>query len=196
MGNRRAREFAKKQADEASKLADEAEWNRVQYEPRPYQPEFHVRGLGLRRLQLVEQPSFEEAAVFELRQVDDDWRLYRSRFVELSDMVLGYQRLELDSRTLRAMFARVTSLTLPLMPFLINSGGADGTLFELAVFGDLHSEWRFRWWSDSPPQWKPLVDAADEMLEAFSGTGTWSTAIARRRRTAKACCYIWDEFDV
>jgi len=167
MGNRKAREFAKQQAEEASRRADEALWERILTQPREYHSDFHLRGLGWRRTQLVEIPCFDVGAVFDLRQSDDDWRLYQSKFVPETDQVIGYEQLAFDSGKLKGMFARVTSLTLPLIPFLNGYGGADGEVYELAVFGDLYSEWRFRWWTDSPPQWKPLVDLATEMLEAF-----------------------------
>lgn len=48
------------------------------------------------------------------------------------------------------------------------AGGADGTLYEMAVDGDLSSGWRFRWWSDGPEQWRPLVELAEEMHAAFA----------------------------
>jgi hypothetical protein len=67
-----------------------------------------------------------------------------------------------------AYFDRVTALTLPLRPDLSGCGGADGTLYELSVVGDLSSGWRFQWWSDWPEQWRPLVELAEEMHAAFS----------------------------
>lgn len=60
------------------------------------------------------------------------------------------------------------------MPDLSGMGGADGSNYELAVFGDLYSEFRFQWWSEPPAEWKPLVTIATEMIKAFLIAGGWS----------------------
>src|SRR5262245_21682557 len=39
----------------------------------------HARDLGVRRLQLVVCPPYSESRAWEVRQLPDDWRLYRSR---------------------------------------------------------------------------------------------------------------------
>ena len=72
------------------------------------------------------------------------------------------------SAALAEYFERLAALTLPLRPDMSGCGGADGTLYEVAVFGDLYSGWRFQWWSDWPEQWRPLVELAEEMHAAFS----------------------------
>jgi hypothetical protein len=59
------------------------------------------------------------------------------------------------------------SLTLPIEPLFNDMGGLDGASFHLALFGDLHSEVRFQWWSDPPPQWGPLIEISNEMIEGF-----------------------------
>ena len=68
----------------------------------------------------------------------------------------------------------MTSLALPLLPDLSGGGGADGSLYQLAVFGDLYSEFRFQWWSEPPIQWQPLVNVANEMIQAFLMAEGWS----------------------
>ena len=45
-------------------------------------------------------------------------------------------------------------------------------MYELALFGDLYSEWRFRWWSEWPAQWRPLVELAAEMHAAFAAAAS------------------------
>jgi hypothetical protein len=155
--------------------ADEADWERVRSEPRPAQSDPHARGIGVRRLQLIIFPSFEPASVWDVRQVWDvqrghEWQLIRPRVVatEPTLLVVGHDVVPLPSATVAAYFDRVTGLTLPLRPDLSGNGGADGTLYELSVVGDLSSAWRFQWWSDWPEQWRPLVELAEEMHAAFS----------------------------
>jgi hypothetical protein len=41
-------------------------------------------------------------------------------------------------------------------------------MYQLAVFGDLWSSWRFQWWSEAPAAWRPLVAIAEEMIAAFA----------------------------
>jgi hypothetical protein len=126
----------------------------------------------MRRLQLLFLPSFDEPLAFEIRQAGDEWRLFRSRVAETRPtQLVGYDHISFESDKLAAFFARVCALSLPLAPYLNQAAGIDGDMYHLAVFGDMYTEWRFQWWSESPPQWRPLVDLAHEMLSAFSSTG-------------------------
>ncbi len=162
VGNRRARELTLRQAEEA-------DWERVRTQPRPAHGDVHARGIGIRRLQLIVAPSFEEVSVWELRQ-GQEWQLIRPRvFARVPTLMLvGHDVVPFSSSALAAYFERVTALTLPLRPDLSGYGGADGTMHELAVYGDLSSAWRFQWWSSSPEQWRPMVELAAEMHAAFT----------------------------
>jgi len=150
--------------------AEEAEWELVRTQPRSAYDDAHARGIGHRRIQLIVAPSFDDEATFvwEVRE-GQEWQLICPRVIETQPwlQVVGHQVVPFPSDVLAAYFESVTSLTLPLRPDLRKRGGHDGTLFEFAIFGDLFSEWRFRWWSDSPPHWGPLVELADEMHAAF-----------------------------
>ena len=167
MGNRKAREFMRRKADESA-------WERGRTEPRPAHDDIRGgRGIGSRRLQLIIAPSFEDVSVWEVRERGDEWQLVRPLVAAREPvlMVVGHELVPFASSALAAYFERVTAIHLPLRPDLSSLGGADGTMYELAVFGDLHSEWRFRWWSRAPEQWQPLVGLAAEMQTAF--TAAW-----------------------
>lgn len=95
--------------------------------------------------------------------VDPDWSALT---------VQGYEPVEFHGDKLEMYFNRLTFLTLPVAPDLSRMGGADGTLTQLALLGDLRSQVRYQWWSEHPPGWTPLVEIADEMLAAFGpGSG-------------------------
>lgn len=162
MGNRRARDLKLRQAEEA-------EWELIRTQPRSAYDDAHARGIGLRRMQLIVAPSFEQMSVWEVRQ-GRDWQLICPRVVEAEPalLVIGHEVVPFASDALAAYFERVTSLTLPVRPDLSGHGGADGTVCEMAVFGDLYSGWRFRWWSDCPTQWRPLAELATEMHSEFA----------------------------
>jgi hypothetical protein len=166
MGNRKAREYQLKQEQEADR-------QRINNEPRLAVSRVSAYGAGPLRMQLIVRPSFEEAKVWEVCADLKEWSLYRSRVVQTAPavMLLGYERLPFESARLSSYFERVIALSLPLGLHLNGLGGLDGTNFQFAIFGDLSSSWRFEWWSDSPAQWKPLIDIFDEMITAFSSIG-------------------------
>jgi hypothetical protein len=137
---------------------------------RPATSDVFARGIGIRRLQLIVCPSFSDSAAWEVRQLQDEWTLFRSRVVDPWPAVqlVGYEPIAIDPAVLFSFFARVIGLTLPISPDLSGMGGCDGTVRQLAVFGDLSSEWHFQWWSQPPEQRKPLTDVAAEMEKTFS----------------------------
>ena len=166
MGSKKAREFQLQRERDESKQARE----RAKTEARTPQANLSGPGIGIRRLQLVVLPSFQKGRAWEIREQAEAWTLYRSEAIQkgLSATLVGYEPVAVDGDTLKAVFQRVTTLSLPLKPDLSQHAGADGTLTQIAVFGDLYTEWRVQWWSRSPSQWKPLADLAEEMIALFS----------------------------
>jgi hypothetical protein len=117
--------------------------------------------------------AFGEPRAWEVRQSQDEWRLYECDVAESWPVVqlLGYRMVTISSPLLAAYFQRVVALSLPVAPDLSRGAGLDGTTTQLAVSGDLYSEWRFQW-SQSPAQWQPLGDLAPEMSESFSAAAS------------------------
>jgi hypothetical protein len=164
MGNRRSREHQKPEQDRAL-------WDQARTAPRDFGEDVLVPGIGIRRLQVIFAPSFEQGFAWDIRVLGVTWRLFRS---EVSDedysepaKLSGYEELDACGDMLREYFDKLRALTLPVGPLLNDMGGLDGTDYHLALFGDLQSEVRFRWWTDSPPQWAPLVVIANDMIETF-----------------------------
>ena len=150
-------------------------WEQVQTRPRDLLEDVTFPGIGIRKVQLVFAPSFEPGFAWDIRVSGDDaWRLFRSRVTELTEetvfeptRLLGYERLDISGDTLRAYFDQLQSLTLPIGRLFNGMSGLDGTSFHLALFGDQHSQVRFQWWTKPPPQWTPLIEVANEMIEGF-----------------------------
>jgi hypothetical protein len=150
-------------------------WEQARTTPRDLLERVSIPGIGIRRVQVVITPAFGQPGFsWDVRVLGSDWRVFRSKFwvvtaesVHERDRLLGYEELDAEGDTLRTYFDRLRSLTLPIGPVFNGMGGLDGTSFHLALFGDLHSEVRFKWWSDPPPQWEPLIEIANEMIEAF-----------------------------
>jgi hypothetical protein len=168
MGNRKSREFRLRQEREAS-------WDRLRAEPWRPQDRRRAFGSGPPRIQLVRLPSFSPPAFWEVCQRGPEWLLYTATVVDPDWSALtvrGYEPVEFDGGTLKSYFERLASLSVPVVPHLNNMAGLDGTVFQLALFGDLWSQVRYQWWSDHPPGWTPLVELADEMFTAFGGPAT------------------------
>jgi hypothetical protein len=165
MGNRKARELMLQQEQDSI-------WHRIRTEPRSATQDVHARGIGGLRMQLIVSPSFEEARAWDVRQGPEGWCLFRPRVLQGRPELqfVGYDRQEFPPERLSSYFERIIALSIPIAPDLSGYGGVDGTMHQLAVFGDMWSSWRFQWWSDSPSQWRPLVDIASEMFAAFSAT--------------------------
>ena len=168
MGNRRAREFM-------IQAERRAVWERLQTRPRDLTEDLSFPKIGIRRVQLVFAPSIRPGFAWDIRvQGDTEWWLFRSRFAEPTKESVGeshrlfaYDQLDVPGEALRAYLEQLTALTLPIGLLLNGLCGADGTSVHLALFGDMHSEIRFRWWTESPPQWAPVIGIANEMIERF-----------------------------
>lgn len=161
----RSRELRKEQERQAS-------WDRLQTAPWDPLESHRAVGSGRRRLQLIHLPSFSPPSFWEVCELQSKWLLYSSKIVGTwwpTLRVQGYEPIQFDGDRLRSYFERLTALHLPIAPDLSNMAGLDGVTTQLAMFGDLHSQVRFEWWSEYPPAWKPLVDIANEMLEALGG---------------------------
>lgn len=171
VGNRQAREFRLEQ-DRLARLAEEEQ--RLT-QPRPSGSLLHLMSIGSLRLQLIVLPSFEEPRAWEIRQKQQHWGLFRSRVIESGSQLIGCDPVSFDTLRLQEFFRRITTLSLPLGPDIDGFGGADGSLYQLAVFGDIYAEFRFQWWSVPPPSWQSLVNIANEMIEAFLMAEGWSS---------------------
>lgn len=164
MGNRRSREYRKQEEHRVA-------WDQARTAPRDFVEDVFVPGIGARRLQVVFAPSFEQGFAWEVRILGSTWSLFRSAVSNDGPSGLakltGYEELDCSEDLLKGYIEKLWALTLPIGPLRNNMGGADGTSYHLALFGDLLSEVRFQWWSESPPQWEPLVVTANDMIETF-----------------------------
>jgi len=136
---------------------------------RPVEEDVRIPGVGLRRVQLVYAPSFEAGFSWDIRVLDGEFLLYRSDVVTQQWRMLlrGYCRLDFESGRLEDYWGRLRALCLGVSPIYNGMAGADGTDYQLALFGDLSTAIRFTWWSDYSGEWTDLVRIADEMLDDF-----------------------------
>ncbi|HQR09231.1 MAG TPA: hypothetical protein PLN21_20585 [Gemmatales bacterium] len=151
---------------------EDADWNRIRTEPRPANQDVFAHGIGQLRMQLIVCPSFEEPVAWEIRQGSDGWKLYRPKVLHPwpNVQLVGYDATPFPSERLASFFHSVTSITMPITPDLTGNIGLDGTIFQIAIHGDMFSSWSFQWWSEPPNQWSSLSNIVSEMLMAFAST--------------------------
>src|SRR5438128_6386074 len=77
MGNRKAREFMRQQAE---KVQIEV----MPTQPRPAACDVHARGIWRRRLQLIIWLAFDKSRSWDVRQGPERWQLYHSDEFETS----------------------------------------------------------------------------------------------------------------
>lgn len=149
-------------------------WKQANTIPRRVEDDAAIPGTGRRYVQVLYDPPFEhDGWSWELTKPEGGWRVFRSRVVIPGPPwhlhLLGYDELEAPQDELNGYFDRLRALSLPISPIYEGSQGRDGTVYQLALFGDLMSEVRFQWWSDPPSQWRPLVSIAEEMIARLQG---------------------------
>lgn len=161
MGNKnKSREFMKQREDVAALV-------RAQTEERELTADVHLRGIGFRRIQLIEQPSFSEGSSWDVRQLGETWSLYRGKIPITKARVLGHDKQDIESAQLQRYFEELCAADLPLRPDLSGTAGCDGTMCQMAIFGDLFTAIRLEWWSDYPRQWTVPIDIANRMMADF-----------------------------
>ena len=159
--------MTKKRSREVQKeLESQKAWKAAQQQLRGVEQDVRIPAIGFRRVQVFYAPSFDPGFSWDIRESDGQYCLYRSLVVThgMDYMLKGYYQLNYPSPELNLYFDRLRALSLAISPVYNNMTGADGTNFQLALFGDMWSTIRFAWWSDPPLQWKDLVNIAQEMI--------------------------------
>jgi hypothetical protein len=154
---------------------EEQGWERAHFRPRALVDDVLIPGIGRLRLQLAFDGTYEPGACWDIRQREAEWRIFRSEVtgVAVGDLplLLGYEELDAPGELLRGYFDRLRALAMPVGPPVGVQSGRDGTVYHLALFGDLLSNVRYRWWQEGPAQWRPLIAIADEMIQVFRRLG-------------------------
>jgi len=136
MGNKKAREFMKKK-----EIQDALDSIKTTY--RDIYDDVLLPGLGYQRIQLLYVPSFEDAKWWEIRQLKDEWQLYRSRVVydhvENCEKLIDYEKISIRSNVLQKYFEKACEISISIKPLLTNTIGLDGNTTEFSIPGDVSS---------------------------------------------------------
>ncbi len=169
MGNKLAREFEKRASVEAG-------WERAKKDERPFFEDVSVFGIGIRRLTLIYCPSFNQGYAWDIRELDDRLRVFRSIVRASSARITGYDLLQFESKPLRDFLARLHAIRIALHP--TGGSGFDGTTIHLGLFSRGSAELRLSWWGAPQDEWKEIAAITDEMRVQFSAAPSFETCKA------------------
>ncbi len=130
----------------------------------------HWRGVGFLRFQVTESPSFEQGHVWDVRTLDDGLKVYVSRMNpdRPGYLLPGYTELAFEQAPLRDLIGQLEHAQVgPPLGFQGKSG-CDGTGYSLTRRVGFDSL-SFSWWSDGPPEWRPLTGPALALIQYFKG---------------------------
>jgi hypothetical protein len=149
------------------KLELEKAWKKAQSQMRHIDEDVHVGGIGIRRVQVCYYPSFEDGFSWDIREQDNSYVLFESDIIsdELLIRLKDYRKIEIEHEILGEYFEEIKNVDIPISPIFNNMTGADGEIFQVALFGDMHSDVRFTWWSEYPDNWKPIVQPTQEIVQ-------------------------------
>lgn len=147
-------------------------------DPRPIERDVSLSSIGgrmkgIRIFQIVFAPSFSQGYAWDIRRTKDDLRLYRSKVVfhNMQYMLKDYCQLDIASIKLDNYFNQLRKVSLSISPLYrdeeLSTTGLDGEVYQLALFGEMHSSTRFIWWSHPPAQWNGLVAITNQMISEF-----------------------------
>src|SRR5688500_1096396 len=149
MGNKRAREFQKRSAVEA-------EWERVRSDKRQFFEDVSAFGIGARRLTVIHCPSFREGYGWDIRELDDGLRIFRSNVCSESTTLSGYDLLQFPSASLREYLERLRAIKIDLHP--TGGCGFDGTRIYLGLYSNGWSSIQLSWWGAAQGEWYGIAE--------------------------------------
>lgn len=125
--------------------------------------------IGVRKLQLIHASWRGKPRAWEVRRSDDLWRLYSVEVVSPapSFQLRGWNEIPFLSADLESYFERIANVKFALGPPRDDIFGIDGSTTQIAAWSGF-AEWRFQWWRNAPPEWRPLIEIAVEMRKAFT----------------------------
>lgn len=168
----------RKEWERAHELATAWDWARTV--PRPVGESPRIPGIGARLLELRYDPALWHFSSWDLIDQGDrltvycSWQAYEAHYRCLTSdeyMQVGYEPLEFTTEELQHYVDSLSRLTIPVLIWQPRwdeevERVKDGVGYELNLFGEFGSM-SLRWSSQSPPEWRPLLDLAEEMIERF-----------------------------
>lgn len=144
---------------------------------RPRHPATDIgwRGIGPRIVQVVCKDPWEPVRCWEIRDrsgLDAKSMKYVVYYSvsqsDDSDLLTGYQQMDVPSETLKNFVRRLSTVSIPIFHRMEPVAIADGTTYEVALYGGIQSSCRLSWRGDSAPEtWREIDLLTSEMVDVF-----------------------------
>jgi hypothetical protein len=130
----------------------------------------HWRGVGLLLLQVSESPSFEPGHLWDVRELEDTFKVYVSQTNpdKPGYLLPGYTELAFEQAPFRDLIGQLERAQVGMPLSFQGKSGCDGTGYSLTRRVGFDSV-SFSWWEDGPPEWRPLTGPALALIQYFKG---------------------------
>ncbi len=117
-----------------------------------------IRGIGILKLKLIVQPSFELGESWDFREIDDKLNVYFTQIDSQKGLYLpGYKIVQEGQGIAADIFAFLKNQPLPLVCVTDNTAYCDGTSYSVSIENGFGSIVRISWGENTPKEWGPFA---------------------------------------
>ena len=133
-----------------------------------------IRGIGILKLKLTIQPSFELGGSWDFREIDDKLNVYFAQIDSHKGVYIpGYKVVQNGQAVAGDIFDFLKKQTLPLLCVTENTACCDGTSYSVSVENGFGNLVRISWGENVPREWESftkLITGSIASLRACSLT--------------------------
>ena len=128
------------------------------------------QGIGLRIIQIIYKPSFEQGYSWDIRNQNNTLVLYRSIISNKDENLLipGYIQLNCEHNNLNDFITRLNNNKININTNYRNNNSIilDGSSYEI-LFINLQNSIKLFWHEEYPSDWNEIVKIVEEMINYF-----------------------------
>jgi hypothetical protein len=125
-----------------------------------------IRGIGILKIQLSAQPSFDEGESWDFREIDNTINVYRARInTEKREYYPGYQVVENGEDIAKELLDFLQSNSLPLVCLTDNTAYCDGTSYQITIENGFGNYLVVSWGENVPEEWVQFTNKYMYFLE-------------------------------
>lgn len=136
------------------KTALEAALNRA----RKIGEDISIQGIGILKLKLIVQPSFELGESWDFREIDHKLNVYFTQIDSQKGLYLpGYKFVQGGQEIAADIVAFLKDQSLPLVCATDNTAYLDGTSYSVSIENGFGNMVRITWGKNIPKEWKSFT---------------------------------------
>ncbi len=113
-----------------------------------------IRGIGILKIQLSAQPSFDEGESWDFRQIDNTINVYRARInTEKREYYPGYQVVENGADIAKELLDFLQSNSLPFVCRTDNTAYSDDSSYKIKIENGFGNCLVVSWGENVPQEW-------------------------------------------